>query len=148
MFSIHTKLHRSKTGQTCRSLRRVFSIHTKLHRSKTLSLPSPRGYGFSIHTKLHRSKTKGRVRNSSAEFSIHTKLHRSKTLVRKTILLHSLVSIRNYIALKQNIQFAVHRLRLVSIRNYIALKHQNASIAFAILFSIHTKLHRSKTPEL
>ena len=59
--------------------------------------------------------------------------------------LESLVSIRNYIALKRNGRKNFILLRLVSIRNYIALKHNNAFEAYSNKFSIHTKLHRSKT---
>ena len=56
-----------------------------------------------------------------------------------------LVSIRNYIALKQmSIEFYPDN-GLVSIRNYIALKLSTASKFAIIEFSIHTKLHRSKT---
>ena len=35
MFSIHTKLHRSKTVRFADGVAVTFSIHTKLHRSKT-----------------------------------------------------------------------------------------------------------------
>ena len=56
------------------------------------------------------------------QFSIHTKLHRSKTDFYWPALANSLVSIRNYIALKPDLAAAMNELRLVSIRNYIALK--------------------------
>ena len=60
------------------------------------------------------------------------------------MLSNSLVSIRNYIALKLIIYLFICYIGLVSIRNYIALK----LVIFASntgQFSIHTKLHRSKT---
>ena len=38
--------------------RAAFSIHTKLHRSKTKEIFIMAVYMFSIHTKLHRSKTR------------------------------------------------------------------------------------------
>ena len=56
-FSIHTKLHRSKTAHKARLFAGWFSIHTKLHRSKTISISIFSSSAFSIHTKLHRSKT-------------------------------------------------------------------------------------------
>ena len=39
----------------------------------------------------------------------------------------------------------IFNLRLVSIRNYIALKPMQRRDMVAAEFSIHTKLHRSKT---
>ena len=57
----------------------------------------------------------------------------------------SLVSIRNYIALKHYSDFQTQTVSLVSIRNYIALKLGWHGRADYSLFSIHTKLHRSKT---
>ena len=83
------------------------------------------------------------------------------------VAIKSLVSIRNYIALKQCIMCGEHRAGLVSIRNYIALKRISPVLIFSpglvsirnyialkqialssrliYVFSIHTKLHRSKT---
>ena len=60
MFSIHTKLHRSKTRGDVEVVRALFSIHTKLHRSKTQNTIHILANLFSIHTKLHRSKTSNR----------------------------------------------------------------------------------------
>ena len=57
----------------------LFSIHTKLHRSKTSAVNKHIKFRFSIHTKLHRSKTRATDHSSLSSFSIHTKLHRSKT---------------------------------------------------------------------
>ena len=57
----------------------------------------------------------------------------------------SLVSIRNYIALKHKDLCQTELTGLVSIRNYIALKHNARAVETTPLFSIHTKLHRSKT---
>ena len=59
--------------------------------------------------------------------------------------LSRLVSIRNYIALKPQQLQRRDNLGLVSIRNYIALKHHPVSGGADAGFSIHTKLHRSKT---
>ena len=124
---------------------------------------------FSIHTKLHRSKTPYVIFRVICLFSIHTKLHRSKTGAVKKDSVMSLVSIRNYIALKQRPGVVLKKIRLVSIRNYIALKQKVKSKGISsglvsirnyialkqrqfrvdelYVFSIHTKLHRSKTKE-
>ena len=56
-----------------------------------------------------------------------------------------LVSIRNYIALKLILDDTVLIPSLVSIRNYIALKPVYQILRIHLWFSIHTKLHRSKT---
>ena len=56
-----------------------------------------------------------------------------------------LVSIRNYIALKLFEFLIVRAICLVSIRNYIALKPLSDPLCSNAEFSIHTKLHRSKT---
>ena len=100
MFSIHTKLHRSKTSRP-RLLSRIrFSIHTKLHRSKTrFCLPARQGGLVSI-------------RNYIA----------LKLVIPFTMATVGLVSIRNYIALKPRYVVKEFQPRLVSIRNYIALK--------------------------
>ena len=99
-----------------------FSIHTKLHRSKTLFQLCTLQVVFSIHTKLHRSKTAVVFECLIFLFSIHTKLHRSKTYAPRELRLRGLVSIRNYIALKRHRRGRAADHSLVSIRNYIALK--------------------------
>ena len=80
---------------------------------------------FSIHTELHRSKTSGEGFIPIFKFSIHTELHRSKTKTYRQKKQTSLVSIRNYIALKLIKNIKTNYARLVSIRNYIALKQKD-----------------------
>ena len=61
------------------------------------------------------------------------------------IVLSCLVSIRNYIALKLRRTDLYRHICLVSIRNYIALKLIVYYVIVHVMFSIHTELHRSKT---
>ena len=77
-----------------------FSIHTKLHRSKTYNVGLLSLSSFSIHTKLHRSKL-CRCLGSCLPRLVSIRNYIALKPFVADILIHlRLVSIRNYIALK------------------------------------------------
>ena len=134
MFSIHTKLHRSKTSRP-RLLSRIrFSIHTKLHRSKTrFCLPARQGGLVSIRNYIALKLVIPFTMATVGLVSIRNYIALKPRYVVKEFQ-PRLVSIRNYIALKQVSQYSRLYRSLVSIRNYIALKPQIEARASGSLF--------------
>ena len=117
-----SQLTRTVRGEPSGNSGNRFSIHTKLHRSKTHSEPQGTAvFLVSIRNYIALKRIFRSISAPSRLVSIRNYIALKRTMS-ASITISRLVSIRNYIALKRSVSLFFFFVGLVSIRNYIALK--------------------------